>query len=91
MISGNKYYIVFDYVVGNQDIGNKYRMLRSTAEKDLPSIHHDRNEDNIQTELAELNKCYLQFDFFATDRAKFIQKKSIMLIRYIKKCELVRS
>ena len=29
----DKYYIVFDYVVDNQDIRNKYRMLRSIAEK----------------------------------------------------------
>ena len=29
----DKYYIVFDYVVDNQDIRNKYRMLKSIAEK----------------------------------------------------------
>lgn len=29
----DKYYIAFDYVVDNQDIRNKYRMLRSIAEK----------------------------------------------------------
>ena len=29
----NKYYIAFDYVVDNQDIRNKYRMLRSIANK----------------------------------------------------------
>ena len=28
-----KYYIAFDYVVDNQDIRNKYRMLKSIAEK----------------------------------------------------------
>lgn len=30
---GDKYYIAFDYVVDNQDIRNKYRLLRSMAEK----------------------------------------------------------
>lgn len=45
----------------------------------LPSIHHNRNEDNIQTELAELNKCYSQFDFFSTDRAKFIQEIKVLI------------
>lgn len=30
---GDKYYIAFDYVVDNQDIRNKYRILRSMAEK----------------------------------------------------------
>ena len=29
----DEYYIAFDYVVDNQDIRNKYRMLRSIAEK----------------------------------------------------------
>lgn len=29
----DKYYIVFDYVVDNQDIRNKYRMLKSIADK----------------------------------------------------------
>lgn len=29
----DKYYIAFDHVVDNQDIRNKYRMLRSIAEK----------------------------------------------------------
>lgn len=29
----DKYYIAFDYVVDNQDIRNKYRMLRTIAEK----------------------------------------------------------
>ena len=29
----NKYYIAFDYVVDNQDIRNKYRMLKSIADK----------------------------------------------------------
>lgn len=29
----DKYYIAFDYVVDNQDIRNKYRLLRSMAEK----------------------------------------------------------
>ena len=29
----NKYYIAFDYVVDNQDIRNKYRMLKSTESK----------------------------------------------------------
>lgn len=29
----DKYYIVFDYVVDNQDIRNKYRMLKSVAKK----------------------------------------------------------
>lgn len=29
----NKYYIAFDYVVDNQDIRNKYRMLKSTERK----------------------------------------------------------
>ena len=29
----DKYYISFDYVVDNQDIRNKYRMLKSIAEK----------------------------------------------------------
>ena len=31
--AGDKYYIAFDYVVDNQDIRNKYRMLKSIAEK----------------------------------------------------------
>lgn len=30
---GDKYYIAFDYVVDNQDIRNKYRMLKLIAEK----------------------------------------------------------
>lgn len=30
---GDEYYIAFDYVVDNQDIRNKYRMLRTMAEK----------------------------------------------------------
>lgn len=29
----DKYYVAFDYVVDNQDIRNKYRMLKSIAEK----------------------------------------------------------
>ena len=29
----DKYYIAFDYVVDNQDVRNKYRMLRSIAGK----------------------------------------------------------
>ena len=29
----NKYYIAFDYVVDNQDIRNKYRMLKSITDK----------------------------------------------------------
>ena len=29
----DKYYIAFDYVVDNQDIRNKYRMLNSIADK----------------------------------------------------------
>ena len=29
----DKYYIAFDYVVDNQDIRNKYRLLKSIAEK----------------------------------------------------------
>ena len=33
MKADDKYYIAFDYVVDNQDIRNKYRMLRSIAEK----------------------------------------------------------
>ena len=30
---GNEYYIAFDYVVDNQDIRNKYRLLKSITEK----------------------------------------------------------
>jgi hypothetical protein len=30
---GNEYYIAFDYVLDNQDIRNKYRMLKSIAKK----------------------------------------------------------
>ena len=33
MKSDNTYYIAFDYVVDNQDVRNKYRMLRSIAGK----------------------------------------------------------
>lgn len=33
IINDDKYYIAFDYVVDNQDIRNKYRMLKSMAEK----------------------------------------------------------
>ena len=33
MKEDDKYYIAFDYVVDNQDIRNKYRMLKSIAEK----------------------------------------------------------
>lgn len=33
MKEDNKYYIAFDYVVDNQDIRNKYRMLKSIADK----------------------------------------------------------
>ena len=29
----NKYYIAFDYLVDNQDIRNKYRMLKSITDK----------------------------------------------------------
>ena len=29
----DKYYIAYDYVVDNQDIRNKYRMLKSIEEK----------------------------------------------------------
>ena len=29
----DKYYIAFDYVVDNQDIRNKYRVLKSIEEK----------------------------------------------------------
>lgn len=29
----DKYYIAFDYVVDNQDIRNKYRMLKSITDK----------------------------------------------------------
>ena len=32
-LHGFRYYIAFDYVVDNQDIRNKYRMLKSTADK----------------------------------------------------------
>lgn len=32
MKEDNKYYIAFDYVVDNQDIRNKYRMLKSIAD-----------------------------------------------------------
>lgn len=31
--AGDKYYIAFDYVVDNQDIRNKYRMLKSVTNK----------------------------------------------------------
>lgn len=31
--AGDKYYIAFDYVVDNQDIRNKYRLLKSVADK----------------------------------------------------------
>lgn len=31
--AGNKYYIAFDYVVDNQDVRNKYRLLKSMADK----------------------------------------------------------
>ena len=30
---GDKYYIAFDYVVDNQDIRNKFRMLKSITDK----------------------------------------------------------
>lgn len=33
MKENDKYYIAFDYVVDNQDIRNKYRMLKSIADK----------------------------------------------------------
>ena len=33
MKEDDKYYIAFDYVVDNQDIRNKYRMLKSIEEK----------------------------------------------------------
>lgn len=33
MKEGDKYYIAFDYVVDNQDIRNKYRVLKSIAER----------------------------------------------------------
>ena len=32
-LHGFRYYIAFDYVVDNQDIRNKYRMLKSIADK----------------------------------------------------------
>lgn len=35
---GDKYYIAFDYVVDNQDIRNKYRMLKSIADKSKGKI-----------------------------------------------------
>ena len=34
----DKYYIAFDYVVDNQDIRNKYRMLKSIADKEEGKI-----------------------------------------------------
>lgn len=34
----NKYYIAFDYVVDNQDIHNKYRMLKSITNKSEGNI-----------------------------------------------------
>ena len=34
----DKYYIAFDYVVDNQDVRNKYRMLSSIAEKSKGKI-----------------------------------------------------
>ena len=33
MKEDDKYYILFDYVVDNQDIRNKYRMLKSITDK----------------------------------------------------------
>ena len=33
MKEDDKYYIAFDYVVDNQDIRNKYRILKSIADK----------------------------------------------------------
>ena len=30
---GDEYFVAFDYVVDNQDIRNKYRMLKSIADK----------------------------------------------------------
>lgn len=40
----------------------------------LPTIHHYQTESEIQKELNELYKCYSKFDFFKTDRVKFIQE-----------------
>ena len=34
----DKYYIAFDYVVDNQDIRNKYRILKSFEEKSEEKI-----------------------------------------------------
>ena len=45
----------------------------------LPPIHHYSNEDNIQTELVALNNCYSQYDFFVTDRVKFIQEIQVLI------------
>lgn len=40
----------------------------------LPTIHHYQTENEIQKELNELYKFYSKFDFFKTDRVKFIQE-----------------
>lgn len=49
MKEDDKYYISFDYVVDNQDIRNKYRMLKSIADMILQKtnivVHRIRQKD----------------------------------------------
>ena len=45
----DKYYIAFDYVVDNQDIRNKYRMLKSITDKSEGTVIVDERRDDYMT------------------------------------------
>lgn len=48
----------------------------------LPSIHHYQKEDGVCAEISTLEKIYSQYNFFTSDRNKFIEdiKNSISAI-----------
>ena len=47
MKEDDKYYIAFDYVVDNQDIRNKYRMLKSITDKSEGKSDNEKTLQNI--------------------------------------------
>lgn len=51
----DKYYIAFDYVVDNQDIRNKYRMLKSISEKSGGTDTYTNLSHDIRTPLTSLD------------------------------------
>ena len=62
---GDEYYIAFDYVVDNQDIRNKYRMLKSIAEKSIlyeeegDVLYFVNDTDKKVVSLCKVNSYYL--------------------------------